>query len=90
MKVSLSDFSNNIELYTQTAARTPLTVEKDGEPYFSTMPAVRIMTKEEKIAALKRVVGIFPSDLDFDKIKTEAILGSGGYRSGFHGTDGRF
>ena len=80
MKVSLSDFSNNIELYTQTAART----------YFSTMPAVRIMTKEEKIAALKRVVGIFPSDLDFDKIKTEAILGSGGYRSGFHGSDGRF
>ena len=75
LTVSLSDFSSNIELYAQTAARSPITVEKDGEPYFRIEPLARPMTKEEKIAALKRVVGIFPSDLDFYQIKTEAILG---------------
>ncbi len=48
-------------------------VEKDGKPYFRLSPVPREMTKDEKIAALNRVVGILPKDFDFDKAKTEAI-----------------
>ena len=47
--------------------------EKDGKPYFRLSPVPREMTKDEKIAALNRVVGILPKDFDFDKAKTEAI-----------------
>ena len=74
MTVSLSDFSRNVDYYVQTASHSQITVEKDGVPYFHITPLARTMSKEEKIAAIKKVVGILPSDLDFDKVKTEAIL----------------
>jgi len=74
MTVSLSDFSRNVDYYAQTASRSQITVEKDGVPYFRITPLAKPMTKEEKIAAIKKVVGILPSDLDFDKVKSEAIL----------------
>lgn len=73
MTISLSDFSSNIDFYAERASKAQITVEKDGKPYFRLSPVPREKTKDEKIAALNRVVGILPKDFDFDKAKTEAI-----------------
>jgi len=68
MQISLSSLKTNAGKYITLADTMDIFITRNGRPV-----AKIISVKQDKKAALKKIVGAIPSDMDYDKIREERL-----------------
>ena len=69
MQVSVSELKTNVGKYIDLAELQDVFITKHGKQV-----AKIVSTKIDRVAAMKSVFGVIPSDVDLDKAKAERLL----------------
>ena len=69
MQISVSELKTNVGKYIDLAETQDIFITKNGKQV-----AKIVSTKIDKVAAMKSIFGVIPSDVDLNKAKAERLL----------------